>query len=213
MAAVCVLTSVPLVSNASSFSELLESRFTELLSSHESEFAGVGGEVSIGGLSGARKLTETYSVLSEFAAGGIREWVLGFGGGAEFEHLAPSLEIQEIYEFRGLKIHNIHNLIAAVLFRRGLVGVLLLIGLLVSFWLELWRIGQSPRTQEEWVTLWTVRLFFVISLIKSMSVDVLLGRLEWGALFAIVGGLATDLGQCPEQKEASPRLMPQEIRS
>ena len=43
--------------------------------------------------------------------------------------------------------------------------------------------------------LWTVKVYFVVSVIKSMSVNVLLGTVEWGALFAIVGSLASVVGQ------------------
>jgi hypothetical protein len=191
--AMFVAVSGLLIGSTGSFNEAIGSRFTELFSSQEAEFSGIGGEVPIGGLSGARKLTETYSVLAEFTAGGVGEWLVGFGAGAEFEHLAPSLEVQEIYEFRGLKIHNIHNIVAAVLFRKGILGVLLLTGLLVSFWRELRRIGRSRLSREQRIILWTVRVFFVLTLLKSMSVDVLLWTLEWGALFAIVGSLADDV--------------------
>ncbi len=191
--AMFVVLSGVLIGNTESFNELIGSRFTELFSSQEDEFSGIGGEVSIGGLSGARKLTETYSVLAEFAGGGVIEWMFGFGAGAEFEHLAPSLEVQQIYEFRNLRIHNIHNFIVAVLFRKGFVGVLLLIILLVSFWQELRRIGRSRLSTEQRILLWTVKVFFALSLVKSMSVDVLLWTLEWGALFAIVGSLSNEV--------------------
>ena len=197
--AVVIVGGAMLGSGMSSFNELLEERFTEAFSFSESEFAGIGGEVAVGGLSGARKLTETYSVLAQFAAGGIGEWVLGFGEGAEFEHLAPSREVREIYEFRGLRIHNIHNIVAAVLFRKGIVGVLILCALFASFWLELQRVGRYRRSRKDQIILWTVKVYFVLSVIKSMSVDVMLWTLEWGALFAIVGSLAHPIGQDSEE--------------
>jgi hypothetical protein len=197
-AAFAVVTATIVVAGAlagggtESFVGLIEERFAEILSSQEGEFAGIGGDVAIGGLSGARKLTETYSVLAQYATGNVGEWVLGFGEGAEFEHLAPSTEIETIYEFRDLRIHNIHNIFAQVLFRKGVVGVLLLSALLASFWREVRHLGQSLRSPEERIMLWTVKVYFVVSVLKSMSVDVLLWTVEWGALFAIVGSLAAE---------------------
>src|SRR5439155_13408056 len=162
--AVVITTGAVLTSGTSSFGELLGSRLAELFASEEREFAGVGGEVAFGGFSGARKLTETYSVLAQFASGGFGEWIFGFGDGAEFEHLAPSSEVEAIYKFRNLKIHNIHNIVAAVLFRKGIVGVVVLTGLLVSVWREMRRIERFQLLSlEHRITVWTVKVYFVLS--------------------------------------------------
>ena len=205
-----IVASVFMGTVSGTFVELIEERFAEILTSHEDEFVGIGGGVPVGGLSGARKLTETYSVLAKYATGGLTEWLLGFGEGAEYEHLAPSPEIEAIYDFRDLRIHNVHNIVAQVLFRKGVIGVLVLTALLASFWRELRRLRQSLRAPEERIILWTVTVYFVISLVKSMSVDVMLGKVEWGALFAVIGSLARGLDRTARGATGEPAPLPQE---
>jgi len=205
-----VVASVFMGTASGTFVELIEERFAEILTSQEDEFVGIGGDVAVGGQSGARKLTETYSVLAKYATGGPTEWLLGFGEGAEYEHLAPSPEIKAIYDFRDLRIHNVHNIVAQVLFRKGAIGVLVLTALLASFWRELRRLRQSLRAPEERIILWTVTVYFVISLIKSMSVDVMLGKVEWGALFAVIGSLASGVDRTARGATGESAPLPQE---
>lgn len=153
----------------------------------------VGGAwtAEFGGVSGSRKALEFGSVVSRLWEGSLLDWSLGYGAGSEYEFLDLNPEIEKIWEFRELKAHNVHNIFLGVVFRKGALGLIIVGGFLVGFWRALRRVKGAwmrldARTR---IMVSTIEMYFVLSLFKSLSVDVLLWPLEWGVLVAIIGVL------------------------
>jgi hypothetical protein len=159
-------------------SDIARDRLIELFMGHE----------EYGSESGHLKMVEIQSALLELSEGSPANWLFGFGMGREYYPIEESLEYRAIYEFRGGKIHNIHNTLVAVLFRTGILG---LAGFLGMVWVSLrfclsW-FRQAMKTGSETVAYPAITgSFLVLSLINSLSVSVIIGDYYWGILAGII---------------------------
>ncbi|HIA30677.1 MAG TPA: hypothetical protein EYN82_03540 [Candidatus Marinimicrobia bacterium] len=119
--------------------------------------------------------------------------IVGFGNGAEFDIGTGSLGyILEKWGKRG-KIHNVHNTYIAILFRQGLIGLILFLSLIFWFIFKSRKIIKQLHLLTNINTLYSVGVFCftylvisIIALTQDYYLGVYLGLQEWGLIFASI---------------------------
>ena len=119
--------------------------------------------------------------------------IVGFGNGAEFDIGTGSLGyILKKWGKRG-KIHNVHNTYIAILFRQGLIGLILFLSLIFWFIFKSRKIIKQLHLLTNINTLYSVGVFCftylvisIIALTQDYYLGVYLGLQEWGLIFASI---------------------------
>lgn len=167
-----------------------------------------------------QKIYEARRVIEEFAKQPSM-LLIGFGNGAQFDITSEAVIYIRERNRESMKLHNIHVTYFAILFRYGLIGLILFLAIYSSFlrlsWQNLhyfYRVRSPPQasyynTQLEYLSIFCL-VYLVLALLgftQDYYLGVFMGYVEWGMIFSTIyiGNKFLKRGSIYESAEIGPR--------